>query len=161
MSDSPNRQELAELLKSSLGERTTELLMNELSEPDDNDDEIRGELDAGISSLSAHMDQQFSWVRDQFEEIGERFERIDQRFERIDQRFERIETQLHGTDTHVQVLAERLDTNRAKVEALVLREIGGLRGDLLAQTRTLMIGIPSMVAAVAMLVLGLAQFALA
>jgi chromosome segregation ATPase len=143
-----DRNELAELLKSALGDRATELLMNEL--PDDTGDD---DVDPEITGLSAHMDQQFAWVRDQFESVNHRFAEVDQRLDDLGQA-------VHRTETSVLVLSERIETNHAKVEALVLREIGAVRGEIVAQTRQLLIGIPSMTAAVALLVLAFVQFAI-
>lgn len=147
----PQRTELADLLKPSLGERATELLMAELPEPD-HDDEHDG-LDARIEGMRAHMDQQFAAIRDNFADV-------DRRFEQVESRLDGVEARLIGVETSVLVLTERIDTNFAKTEALVLREFGAIRADMISQTRSLFIGIPSMVGAMAVFVLGLAQFTL-
>jgi archaellum component FlaC len=166
------RDELTELLRTSLGDRATELLMAELPDPDD--EHSHDDLSAGINGLSAHMDQQFAWVRDQFADIEQRFQHVDQRFEQIDQRFEQIdqrfeqvdtrlggfETRFGGIESSVLVLTERVETNYFKTEALVLREFGSLRGDMITQTRTLFLGIPSMIGAMAVLILGFVEFAI-
>ena len=159
------RHELTELLRTSLGDRATELLMAELPDPDD--EHTHDDLSAGINGLSAHMDQQFAWVRDQFADIDQRFQQVDQRFEQVDQRFEEVatrlggvETRLGGIDSSVLVLTERVETNYFRTEALVLREFCTLRGDMVSQTRTLFIGIPSMIGAMAVLLLGFVEFAI-
>jgi septal ring factor EnvC (AmiA/AmiB activator) len=137
--------------------------MAELPDPDD--EHTQDDLSAGTNGLSAHMDQQFAWVRDQFADIEQRFHQVEQRFEQvetrlgtIETRLGTIETRLGGVESSVLVLTERVETNYFKTEALVLREFGSLRGAMITQTRTLFLGIPSMIGAMAVLILGFVEF---
>jgi chromosome segregation ATPase len=153
--------------------------MAELPDPDH--DDHHDDLDARVEGMRAHMDQQFAWVRDEFgtvhfrltnvesrlenvesrlENVETRLENVETRLENVETRLTNVETRLVGVETSILVLTERIDTNYAKTEALVLREIGALRADMISQTRSLFIGIPSMVGAMAVLVLGLAQLTL-
>jgi septal ring factor EnvC (AmiA/AmiB activator) len=161
----PDRSELVDLLRPAIGDRATELLMSELPDPDHADD--HDGLDARIEGMRAHMDQQFAGVRDRFTEVEHRLENVETRLENVETRLENVETRLEnvetrliGVETSILVLTERIDTNYAKTEALVLREIGALRADMITQTRSLFIGIPSMIGAIAVFVFGLAQFTL-
>ena len=130
--------------------------MAELPDPDD--EHTQDDLSAGTNGLSAHMDQQFAWVRDQFADIEQRFHQVEQRFEQVETRLGTIETRLGGVESSVLVLTERVETNYFKTEALVLREFGSLRGAMITQTRTLFLGIPSMIGAMAVLILGFVEF---
>ena len=101
------------------------------------------------------VDRRFDAVDRRFDAVDQRFDAVDQRFDAVDLRFDRLEERVTGLEHHMIGFGHRMDgyelrlvemerrtelridSSRDRVLAALHEGIGGLRMDLINQTRVL------------------------
>ena len=145
------RRGLEDRLETVLGREHTTTLMRYLPS-----EELATKQDLkALEPRFVEIDQRFDAVDRRFDAVDQRFDAVDQRFDAVDLRFDRLEERVTGLEHHMIGFGHRMDgyelrlvemerrtelridSSRDRVLAALHEGIGGLRMDLINQTRVL------------------------